>query len=205
MDGKMRNRISILLTVAGVAVLLFAALKAPANYHPVTNAMQAAAGTMAGARATTQEAPGTDGRPHSPASDSRDRPLVIYFIQDGCPCSEAADPYFRRVQAAYGTRASFLGVIDGDEAAARDWSARHQTPFPILADPEGTLIAACKAERSAYVMLVAPGGAVEALWPGYSSAMLADVGARLAQLTGQAEVPFDTQGAPKELVSGCSF
>jgi peroxiredoxin len=195
----------VFLVAAGVAVLAFAALKPPANYHPVTEIMSAAAGTMAGQPATMLEADGTDGRTHSPASDSRERPLVVFFIQDGCPCSEAADPFFRRLQAAYGSRASFLGVINGDLATAHDWSLRHKAPYPLLADPEGRIIAASRAERSAYVMLVARGGTVEALWPGYSSGMLVEVGSQLSRLTGQAEVPLDTRGAPKEMVSGCSF
>jgi peroxiredoxin len=205
MGGSTTNRISRFLVTAGVAVLAFAALKPPVSYHPVTATMSEAAGTMAGRRATTLEADGTDGRPHSPATDSERRPLVLFFIQDGCPCSEAADPYFRQLHAAYGSRASFLGVIDGDLTAAREWSARHGTPYPILADPERRIISACKAERSAYVMLVARGGAVEALWPGYSSRMLAEVGARLARLTGTAQIALDTRGAPPDPVSGCPF
>ena len=201
----MRNRVSWLLFAAGVAVLVFAALKPRPSYHPVTEAVSAAAAKASRGRATPVEAMGTDGRWRSPASASERRPLVLFFIQDGCPCSEAAEPHFQRVQAAYGKWASFLGVIDGDTATARGWSERHGTPYPVLADPERRLIAACKAERSAYVMLVARGGSVEALWPGYSAGMLADLGRRLARLTGQAEVPLDTQGAPDEMVSGCSF
>ena len=60
---------------------------------------------------------------------------MLAFIKDGCPCSEAAEPYFHQLHAAYGSRAGFLGVIDGDVAAARDWSVRHATPYPVLADP----------------------------------------------------------------------
>jgi peroxiredoxin len=201
----MRNRVSWLLFVAGVAVFVFAALKPRPSYHPVTEAMSAAAAAASGGRVAPIEAMGTDGRRHSPASASERRPLVLFFIQDGCPCSEAAERQFQRVQAAYGKWVSFLGVIDGDAATARGWSERHGTPYPVLADPERRLIAACKADRSAYVMLVARGGSVEALWPGYSARMLADLGRRLAQLTDQAEVPLDTQGAPDKMVSGCTF
>jgi peroxiredoxin len=201
----MRNRVSWLLSVAGVAVLAFATLKPRPNYHPVTEAMSAAAATASGGRATPIEAMGTDGRRHSPASASERRPLVLFFIQDGCPCSEAAERHFQRMQAAYGEWVSFLGVIDGDTATARGWSERHGTPYPVLADPERRLIAACKADRSAYVMLVARGGSIEALWPGYSAEMLVDLGRRLARLTDRAEVLLGTEGAPDKLVSGCSF
>jgi peroxiredoxin len=205
MKRSLPNKTSLCLFAAGVCALSYAALKSPVRFHPVTGTMNEAAGAMVGGRATAREAEGTDGRPHSPASDSEGRPLVLFFIQDGCPCSKAADPYFRQLQAAYGTHAAFLGVIDGDKATALDWSARHGTAYPILADPERRIIAACKAERSAYVMLVSRGGAIEVLWPGYSSKMLAEVGLRLARLTGRPEVALDTRGAPTEMVSGCPF
>ncbi|WP_165072720.1 peroxiredoxin family protein [Paludisphaera rhizosphaerae] len=199
------NRITGLLFAVGVSVLAFAALKSPASYHPVTPTMTEAAGAMAGRRAPDATATDASGRAYSPAKESEQRPVVLFFIQDGCPCSEAAAPYFRSLHAAYGESASFLGVIDGDQAVARDWAESHQSPFPILADPDHRLIKACQAERSVYVMLVAPGGAVEALWPGYSADMLTDLGSRLARLTGRTETPVDTRGAPEELVSGCAF
>jgi peroxiredoxin len=205
MNGSSRDRVSLLLLAAGVAALAFAALKPRSGYHRVTAAMSKAADTVAGRPATTLEAEGTDGRWHSPASDAQERPLVLFFIQDGCPCSEAAEPYFRRLQAAYGRDAAFLGVIDGDIATARDWAARHETPYPILADSGRRLIVACRAERSAYTMLVRPGGRIEALWPGYSAGMLAEAGVRLSRLAHRAEIPLDTRGAPEEFVSGCSF
>jgi peroxiredoxin len=205
MKNSSRNHASGCLLAAGACVLVYAALKPPASDHPVTESMNAAAGRVVGKHATTQEAEGTDGRTHSPASDSEQRPLVLFFIQDGCPCSEATDPFFRRLQAAYGEQASFLGVIDGDLATAKGWSARHRTPYPILADLERRIIVACKAERSAYVMLVSRGGEIVALWPGYSSKMLAEVGSRLARLNNQSEVALDTEGAPTEMVSGCTF
>jgi peroxiredoxin len=205
MKVSSRNHASGCLLATGACVLAYAALKPPASDHPVTEAMNADARTVIGKQATTREAEGTDGRTHSPASDSEERPLVLFFIQDGCPCSEAADGFFRRLQAAYGEQASFLGVIDGDLASANGWSARHRNPYPILADPERRIIVACKAERSAYVMLVSRGGAIVALWPGYSSKMLAEVGSQLARLSGRPEVVLDTRGAPMEMVSGCTF
>jgi peroxiredoxin len=205
MKGSPRDLASGLLALAGLAALAYAALRPPAKSHPVTSAMTASAGTMAGRRASALAAEGSDGLTHSPAADSRDRPLVLFFIQNGCPCSEAADPYFGRLANAYASRASFLGIIDGDSSSARAWSDRHRTPYPLLADPEQRLIASSGAERSAYVMLIAPGGTIEALWPGYSSGMLADLGARLARLTGQLEVPLDTAGAPAGMTSGCAF
>jgi len=137
--------------------------------------------------------------------ESREHPLVLFFIQEGCPCSELADPYFRGLHAAYGERVAFLGVIDGDLATAKDWSSRHHSPYTIVADPDQKLIEACGAERSAYVMLIAPGGKIEALWPGYSSAMLEELSVWLAAIIGQPRATLDTQGAPTAMASGCAF
>jgi peroxiredoxin len=205
MTRRARDVASALLALAGIVVLVYAALGPPAKTHPVTPTMTASAKVMSGRKVSALEAEGSDGRKHSPAADSRDRPLVLFFIQDGCPCSEAADPYFGRLARAYASRASFLGIIDGDPPVARSWSERHRAPYPILADPERRLIASLRAERSAYVMLIAPGARIEALWPGYSSGMLVDLGARLARLTTQPEVPLETAGAPAEMTSGCAF
>lgn len=203
MNRPPRDLASLSLALAGLAALAYAAWRPSSPDHPVTALMVEAAGAMAGRPAPALVAVGTDGRPHSIAAAGR--PLVLFFIQDGCPCSEAAAPHFGRVAAAYAGRADFLGVIDADLAAAREWSGRHGASYPILADPSKRIIAACRAERSAYVMLVASDGAVEVLWPGYSAGMLADLGARLARLARQAEVPLDLRGAPTEMVSGCRF
>lgn len=205
MNGSTQNRLTAALMVAGAGVLAFAALKPPAISHPVTESMTAAAGEMAGRKVAPLQADGSDGRPHSPAAEASDRPAVLIFIQDSCPCSEAAEPYFHRLHAAYSDRAAFLGIVDADLETARNWSARHRTPYPVLADPDRRIIAACEAERSAYVMLVAPGGTIESLWPGYSAGMLQELGSRLARLAGTREVPIDAQGAPAEMASGCSF
>ncbi len=133
------------------------------------------------------------------------RPLVVIFIKDGCPCSTSAEPFFRRLHFAYGDRATFLGVIDGGPSSARRWADDHHTPFPVLADPGTAWARAFGAESSAYVAVVAPGGQVEALWPGYSAPMLVELGATIARLAGVAPVPVEAADAPAELYTGCPF
>jgi peroxiredoxin len=179
------------LMIAGVIALAGAFLLPPRRFHPVTPAMIASADERAGRRV-------------DPTVDA-DRPTVLVFIKDGCPCSEAAEPYFHRLHAAYGSRVAFLGVIDGDRSDARGWADRHRTPYPVLADPDLRIIRACGAERSAYVALVARGGSIERLWPGFSRGMLAELGTRLAQRSGLPEPPDEPSGAPEELASGCLF
>jgi hypothetical protein len=77
--------------------------------------------------------------------------------------------------------------------------------FPILSDPDLRAAHEYKAENSAYVALIAKGGRIEKLRPGYSDKMLADAVARLARLTGFVAKPIDARGAPNEMTTGCQY
>ena len=127
------------------------------------------------------------------------------FIKDGCPCSQAAQPFFNLLFDAYGEKAHFFGVFDGGMASARNWAERHQAAFPLLSDPDLLTVHRYKAENSAYIALIAKGGRIEKLWPGYSIDMLADAGARLARLTGVDPRPIDVHEAPTEMTTGCPY
>lgn len=197
--------LSSALFLGGVVVLAAAFLVPPSMNHPVTPAMLAKASEATGRRVPAGRVQGTGGFSDSLASLAGRRPLVLIFIQDGCPCSEAAEPYFHRLHAAYGDRVTILGVVDGDRSVADDWSKRRRAPYPILADPDHLIIDACGAERSANVALVTRAGTIETLWPGYSADMLTDLGRRLARLTGVDPIPFDTTDAPIKLAAGCRF
>jgi peroxiredoxin len=193
------------LLLAGIMALVAALVVPASNSHPVTPAMVRSARAMSGSRLADLVAEGSDGKSTSLAEVVADRPAVLFFIKEGCPCSEAAEPFFHRLHAAYGARAEFLGVIDGDRAVAREWADRHRSPYPVLADPDLRIIGSCGVERSAYVAVVARGGAIDRLWPGYSGQMLAEVDSRLARLTGLTRPPIEANGAPRVLASGCSF
>ena len=193
------------LILAGILALAAAVFGPASNSHPVTPAMLSSAKEKSGSRLPDVSAEGSDGRTTSLAEVAADRPAVLFFIKGGCPCSEAAEPYFHRLYESYGARVAFLGVIDGDRAAAKEWADRHRSPYPVLADADLRIIEACGAERSAYVAVIARGGSIDRLWPGYSERMLAELDARLAHLTGLNNPPIDATGAPRELASGCSF
>ncbi len=202
----MNHRIVSTCLLLGGAIALAAALFLPASVsHPVTPTMLTSAREKSGSRLPDIQSVDSEGRNTSLTSMAVDRPLVLFFIQQDCPCSEAAEPFFHRLHTAYGTGAAFYGVIDGDGTAAREWARRHRSPYPVLADPDLRIIRACGAERSAYVAIIARGVAIDQLWPGYSSGMLAELEARLTQLTGLTVPPIDAAGAPIELASGCSF
>ena len=201
----LNNRISAILISAGILALAAAIFLPASSYHPVTPAMLQSAGKWSGSRVPATQLAGSDGLTLSIADIAQDRVAVLLFIKEGCPCSELAEPYFHRLHAAYGTRASFIGVIEGNASVAGEWARRHRSPYPVLADPDLRVIRACGAERSAYVAVVAQGGSIERLWPGYSAGMLAELGTQLAEKTGLPETPIDDKDAPTALSSGCSF
>ncbi|SIO64926.1 Peroxiredoxin [Singulisphaera sp. GP187] len=189
----MRKVATILLLVAAAAAFTAAIATRSRIGHPVTARMRADAGAVAGRPAL------------SLPEAARERPTVLIFIKDGCPCSEAADPCFRRLFTAYGDRVAFLGIIDGESPEAARWTREHDTPYPVIADPDLKVVNAYHAERSAYVALVTQQGTVDRLWPGYSAGMLRELGARLASAVGVPEVRLDVGDAPDVLTSGCTF
>jgi hypothetical protein len=53
--------------------------------------------------------------------------------------------------------------------------------------------------------VIAKGGAIDQLYPGYSEPMLAEVSQRLARLAGAKPRTIDASGAPDDLYTGCPF
>ena len=147
--------------------------------HLVTTKMLETTKMMTDVTAPTVRAEATDGSFYDIKELTRDGPAVLVFIKDGCPCSHAAQPFFNLLFDAYGEHARFFGVFDGDVTAAKKWAKQNLVEFPILSDPDLRAVREYKAENSAYVALIAKGGRIEKLWPGYSADMLADAAARL--------------------------
>jgi peroxiredoxin len=173
--------------------------------HLVTRPMLAATAKMTDVTAPAFRAQATDESFYDLKDLTKDAPIVLFFIKDGCPCSQAAQPFFNLLFDAYGKHARFFGVFDGDVANAKKWANHNQVAFPILSDPDLHTVHEYKAENSAYVALIAKGGTIEMLWPGYSVDMLADAAARLARLTGVIAKPIDAREAPTAMTTGCSY
>jgi len=173
--------------------------------HRVTPAMLESSQQMATQSAPVFQTEATDGQRYHLDTLTKEGPILLMFIKEGCPCSESAQPYFNRIYDAYGSRLKFFGVYDGQVPEAQTWAKNNQVPFPILADPDLKIVHAYKAESSAYVALVAKGGTIEKLWPGYSNEMLGDLSRRLAQLAGIEPKPIDITDAPEEMLTGCPY
>jgi peroxiredoxin len=173
--------------------------------HKVTPAMLEAADSKANRQAPPIHMTSSDGTVCDLADMLKSGPVVLLFIKDGCPCSVSAETYFNAMHASYRGKIQFLGVIDGDAKTARRWGASNGVPFPIIPDPELALMHAYGATNSAFIALIALDGRIDQFWPGYSTSMLREFNARIAQLSGLPEEPLETGEAPEDLYSGCPF
>ena len=172
--------------------------------HLVTPRMAESSRGMVLRQASAFTLKATDGVEYSLAALLREGPLLLTFIKIGCPCSEAAPPFFNQIRAAY-PHARILGVIDGELGPANLWGKKIRASYPLLLDPELQLVRAYGVENSAYVVLVDQKGQIVMHWPGYSASMLQEVGATLALQTRSAIRPIDTLDAPVDLYSGCPY
>ena len=103
------------------------------------------------------------------------------------PAARRPKHFFNVLFYSFGKHAHFFGVFDGSVSKAKKWATQYQAQFPLVSDPDLRIVHEYKAENSAYVAVIAKGGTIEKLWPGYSVEMLADMAAHLARLTGVAE------------------
>jgi hypothetical protein len=145
-----------------------------------------------------------DGKNHVLTDLLRRGPVVLTFTKVGCPCSEAAQPYFNRITSAY-PQVTFLGVVNAEAGPATLWTGKLNTAYPHLLDPELNLVRAYGVENSVYVILVDPQGQIAEHWPGISQEMLRKLASGLARLVNTSEKVLDFSEAPEELYSGCPF
>ena len=134
---------------------------------------------------------------------AKTKPVVLFFIEKECPCSRDAAPYLSQLQVAYGASCSVVGVINADEAGAKDWVAAVKPSFPVVADPDFAVIDAYGAKRSVYVTVIAPGGKIAKAYPGYNADSLTEISTTVAKLGGVPSVKLNWKDAPGELLAGC--
>lgn len=134
---------------------------------------------------------------------AKTKPVVLFFIEKECPCSRDAAPYLSQLQAAYGSSCQVVGVINADESGAKEWAAVVKPGFPVVADPDFSLIDAYGAKRSVYVTVIAPGGRIAKAYPGYNADSLNEISATVARLGGVPAAKLVWKDAPGELLAGC--
>jgi len=205
--------LAVVMAGTGVWLLTSASRFVPTNSpnngteprHPVTPDMSAGATALAKKIAPDFSLPDSRSQIHTLSELTKDKPLYIYFILDGCPCSTDAEPLFHKLWERYKNQINFVGVIGSDQKTAAQWQKDHQMPYTILADPQLKVIHAYDARHSVYNALVTRDQRIDKMWPGYSHDMLIEVNSHMASLLGIPEQPFDPLYAPLKLSSGCVY
>ncbi len=93
---------------------------------------------------------------------TRGAPLtVVVFFSSHCPCQRAHDPRLRALAAKYGPAGVRFVLVDAEADAERgrdEAEARGRGyPFPILANPSGSLADALGAEYATYTVVLDAG------------------------------------------------
>ncbi len=177
----------------------------PVEKHQVSAKMLEASLANQGKQTPDFETVASDGLMYDRDQLIKNGPFIVIFIKESCPCSEEAEPFFRKLYDAVAGKIQIVGVIDGNLTAAMNWANSHKTPYPVLTDPASQIIKGLGAENSAYVALVNSEGITERLWPGYSAPMLKELVEKVGEIVGQTVGPIDVTGAPSELYSGCPY
>jgi len=167
--------------------------------------MRSGADAVAGRPAPAFSLPDTTGKLTTLKTAGAGKPLLVYFINDGCPCCVTAEPLVERIAKTYAGAVQVIGVINANAARGTAWQKANGLTFPLLLDPKMATIQAYGALNGVYMAVVAPNGQLDHLYPGYSQDGLRELSARLAKLAGIPTREFDVQDAPTKPTSGCAF
>ena len=173
--------------------------------HPVTEPMWAKSRALAKNAAPNFTLETPNGKAIELMAACQDRPVVLVFTKDGCPCSIEAQAFFNQLSTGYEKAVQFYGVIDGASHVASKYRDDLKVPYDMLLEPNGRVFKAYKANQSTYTTLVGKGGQILKQWPGYSRAMLVELDEMLAKETGRPAARIDTTMAPEKMNSGCAF
>ncbi len=174
-----------------------------ASVHPLTPEMLRKTEEQSQKPAPAFSTTDLNGNPLNFAALTAKKPLVLYFIERECPCARDAVPFMQQLHDVYADACEVIGVINADSTTALAWTKRSGAKFPIIADPECTIIRAYGAECATYTTVVAPGGAILKTHPGYSADTLREISASIARTGNIADHPLALDKAPKKLVVGC--
>lgn len=172
--------------------------------HPVTAKMISAAEEATFQPAKDFAFKDTAGGTSTLFSLNQDQPVMLVYILDGCPCSAQAEPFWARLEGAYGKLIHFRGITNVGMSQAKDWQVEFNTPYPLIPAPDLKPMKLLGARESAYSVLIYHGKIVK-MWPGFSQAMLQDMSATLAKSVGVPPAKLDFSDAPIKPWSGCYF
>lgn len=133
------------------------------------------------------------------------RATLVHFANAECSCCARAATQVDRLRRLYGDKARFVLVIDLDAAGAAKWQRIVGMDFEASPDPDRSLIRRAGVERGLTSILLGPDGKEVRRWQGHSAGILGDIAEAVALVSGSAPRALPTEGAPRDLVSGCTF
>ncbi|MBN8690656.1 MAG: redoxin domain-containing protein [Armatimonadetes bacterium] len=173
--------------------------------HPVTPEMSKVASDLSQKKAPAFNLKGTDGKEYSLTELTKDKPLLIFFVERECPCCLGAKYFVDRLIDLYPGQINAVGIINAKGAKAERWARVTKPRFIVLEDFEQKAIRAYSAERGVYTTLIAQGGTIAKAYPGYSKSMLQELSNDVANLLKVEPKKFVSKAAPDEMTSGCVF
>jgi len=133
------------------------------------------------------------------------RATLVHFAHAECRCCVQAATQVDRLRRLHGDKARFVLVIDLDAAGAAKWQRIAGMDFEASPDPDRALIRRAGVERGLTHILLGPDGREVRRWQGHSAALLGDIAAAVALVSGSSPRALPTEGVPKDLVNGCTF
>jgi len=173
--------------------------------HPVTLKMTQDAQAVVGEPAPEIALKDQDGKDFKLSGVVHDSPVLVVMVKDGCPCSMEAQPFFNQLAKAYGSKAQFVGVTDAAKYNASKFHDDFNVPYTLVSEPGMHTFEAYQSPRSVYTTLIAKGGAVRHMWPGYSKQLLDEINSALAKESDLPKATLDQKEAPERPSSGCKF
>lgn len=206
--------LSLVFAGAGLALMVAAKRPAPVSNewkvlaqprHPVTPEMWKHADEARGVDAPSFQLFSTDGSSLSLKDLTKNGPVFIYFVLQGCPCSIEAEPHFEALEQQFHGKVSFLAVTNAGAEDAKKWKTEFAVPYSVASQPKLDLMHLYGVSRSVYSLLIGQDGKIIRMWPGYSASMLQELNKEMAQAVGRQPKKFDPKLAPEIMTSGCEF
>lgn len=172
--------------------------------HPVTPEMEKAVAKLDRKIAKFYKLPNTDGKT-SIIGGEGDKPMFVYFVKKGCPCSFDAEPLMHKLFKHLEGKVEFVSITDASSADAAKWKKDLHTPYAVISDPKLETMKAYEATASVYSTLIDRHGMIVKRWAGYSKEYLLEMNELMSKLAGEEPKPFDTLHAPLERTSGCEY
>lgn len=150
----------------------------------------------AGDKAPAFSSSGTDGKTHTLASLTKEGPVFLYFIKEGCPVNHQAAPFITKMNAQYGGKANIVGVYNGSVEEAKSWQKRYGAKYLLISDPDLRVIRGYGVPYSPFLISVNKDGKVGKIFEGLSAKELSTVNGMVAKSLEKDVVAMSFQGAP---------